>query len=218
MAPLRNQRHELFVQHLVRNAKNGMNVTQAYIAAGYAGRGHAAEVGGSRLMRNAEVRKRIDALTAPAARRAKVTAESLLDELQTTISDAREAKQHNVVVGSLTLAAKLAGLLRERIEVSHAGPYGDCESLDDCIDRLLETTTPGEALADLAEIIAAIEARAAVEAIVIEEPPVRPWYTHADRTQRHIEYQRQGGARHARWLRDDTTADDETGDASDPTA
>jgi hypothetical protein len=41
-----------------------------------------------------------------------------LSELETTIADARVAKQNAVVVQALTLSAKLVGLLREKIDVN----------------------------------------------------------------------------------------------------
>jgi hypothetical protein len=147
MPALRNQRRELFVQAVVRGAKNGVNLTEAYKAAGYVGTGHVAEVGASRLMSSDEVRARIAELTAPAAKKAGLTLESLLVELETTIADARAAKQHSVVVQSLTLAAKLVGLLRDRVEIGGPGDFDQCNNIDEIARHFLGDAPVDEALA-----------------------------------------------------------------------
>jgi hypothetical protein len=164
MPPLRNQRRELFCQNVVKNAKNGMNLTEAYRASGYRGEGHVAEVGGSRLMSNVEVRMRVNELTRPAVAKARITVESLLAELETTIVDARGAKQHSVVVRSLELAAKLVGLLRDRVEVGSPSEFAGLETSEQIYRAIVDEVfdgDPGAALAALDEMRVGIEACAA---------------------------------------------------------
>ena len=129
-----------------------MNLTRAYIASGYGGRGHVAESGGSRLMSYGEVQMRVDELTRPAVRKARITIESLLAEPEITIADAREAKQHGAVIQALTLAAKVAGFLRERIEVSAVGEFASCHTTDDVARKMLEDWPLDQALRVLDEI------------------------------------------------------------------
>lgn len=54
------------------------NATAAYVRAGYAARGHAAEVAASRLLRNAEVQKAITAGRAALSARTEITQEMVL--------------------------------------------------------------------------------------------------------------------------------------------
>jgi hypothetical protein len=166
----------MFCQNLVRNAKHGMNLTRAYIASGYEGRGHVAESGGSRLMSYVEIQMRVDELARPAVRKAQITIESLLGELETTIADAREAKQHSVVVRSLELAAKLVGLLKDRVEVGRPGEFDDCSSPQEVIDRLLEQhgTDPRAMVSGLRAMMDSIETRVAKMAAEAAPPAMSP--------------------------------------------
>jgi hypothetical protein len=147
MAALRNQRRELFAQAVVKGAKNGVNLTEAYKQAGYRGDDHVAEVGASRLMSTDEVRTRIAELTAPAARKAGLTVERLLDEIERTINDARQAKQHGVVVSCLTLAGRLVGLLRTEVVVGSPSEYAACESMQDVARQYLGDASLSDVLA-----------------------------------------------------------------------
>jgi hypothetical protein len=144
-----------------------MNLTRAYIASGYEGRGHVAESGGSRLMSYGEVQMRVDELTRPAVRKTRVTIESLLAELETTIADAREAKQHSVVVRSLELAAKLVGLLKDRVEIGGPSEFAGLQTSEQVYCAVIDNVfngDPAAALAALEEMHAAVEALAAERA------------------------------------------------------
>jgi phage terminase small subunit len=70
-------RHERFCQEYVID----LNATAAYRRAGYKARGHAAEAGASRLLRNDEVQKRIAELQAEIAERLRKTALDVMDEV-----------------------------------------------------------------------------------------------------------------------------------------
>lgn len=61
----------------------------------------------------------LEQMQRPVARKARVSVESLLDQLDQTIEAARADGQHSVVVNALTLSAKLVGLLRERVTIEH---------------------------------------------------------------------------------------------------
>jgi hypothetical protein len=170
MPPLRSPRRELFCQTVVKNLKNGGNYTDAYRQAGYRGDQRTLEVGASRLMSFDEVQMRIDELTRPAAKKARVSVESLLAELETTITDARAAKQHGTVVQALTLSAKLVGLLRDRLEVGGVGEFDQLETPEAVADAFLVDMEPAEALATLDVLRGLIEQRAGNRAITVQPP------------------------------------------------
>ena len=77
MAHLLNPRQLKFVADFLA----GKPAKQAYIAAGYAARGHAAEVNAERLLRKAEVKKAIDAARAAALQNAGATRQWVIDGL-----------------------------------------------------------------------------------------------------------------------------------------
>lgn len=157
---LKRPRQELFVRNLIDGAKLGISQRQAYINAGYSARGDSADVQASKLVRSPKVRKRMDELVAPAVQKTRVSVESLLAELTTTIADARAAKQHSVVVNALTLSAKLVGLLKDQIEIGRPGEFSGCETPEDVIEM-----TRQELGEEAAHALAAMTGRA---------PPLTP--------------------------------------------
>ena len=170
---LKNQRRETFCRMIIEAAKRGLPQTWAYEKAGYHADGHSAEVNASRLLNYAEIKSRLAELGQPAVRRTRVSVESLLNELETTINDARSDGQHSVVVNALTLSAKLVGLLRDRVEVGGVGSFDGCETVEQAIDLLLADQSPGEALASLGTFCSEIERFAADHAQVVAAEPVR---------------------------------------------
>jgi hypothetical protein len=152
---------------IIEAAKRGLPQTWAYEKAGYQADGHSAEVNASRLLNYAEIKARIAELGAPAVRKTRVSIESLLNELEMTINDARGDGQHSVVVNALTLSAKLVGLLRDRVEIGGAGAFDACESTEQVVAALLSDQTPNEALASLDVLRGEIERHAADHAHVV---------------------------------------------------
>ncbi len=169
MPILKNSRRELFAQNVIKGARNGWSQAEVYLRSGYKARGHAAEVAASRLLKFDEVRMRVDELMRPAIRKSRITIESLLAELETTIADARKAKQHSVVVRSLELAARLAGLLREKIEVGSPDEFAACATKEQVVDKLIaDAGSPAVLIDELHEIIIMIEERAATMALDVK--------------------------------------------------
>ena len=164
---MKNPRHELFAQRIATSAKNGLSQGQCYETSGFKTEGRSADACAARLLTVAKVRDRISELVEPAVRKTRVSIESLLDELETTIADARVTKQHSVVIQALTLSAKLVGLLRERVEIGGVGEFSRCESPDDLMRTLLVDMTPAEALASLDDLRARVEVYAANHATLV---------------------------------------------------
>lgn len=125
MPVLRNPKHERFAQEIAKGLSQG----DAYKASGYTAEGHAAEVGGNRLMKNAEILARITELQKNGAKRAEVTIESLIQEAAEIQKAAFEANQHSAAVAALTAKAKLAGKWIEKTD--NRNRNADANSLSD---------------------------------------------------------------------------------------
>ena len=162
MPALRSPKRETFAQNVAKSPKTGKSLTDCYKESGYKGQGHTAEAGASRLGSQGEVNDRIDEIMRPAVTRTRVSIESLLNELETTIQDARADGQHGTVVAVLTLSAKLVGLLKDKIEVGCTDEFAGL-STEEVVDKMIEHIGGGSAqklLDHFDKIRALIEQRA----------------------------------------------------------
>jgi crotonobetainyl-CoA:carnitine CoA-transferase CaiB-like acyl-CoA transferase len=112
--PLRNPRHEKFVQGLLE----GKSALDAYEDAGY----RADDANSSRLRSNPKVQERLAELQAEIASETKVTTESLIAELEYARGRADSLEQLSAAVRAIESKAKLSGLLVERKQVEIGGP------------------------------------------------------------------------------------------------
>ncbi|CAN7470004.1 terminase small subunit [Mesorhizobium sp. LjNodule214] len=95
----------------------GLPQSRAYIAAGYAARGNAAEVEASKMVRLPKVAARVAELQAKAARRSEITVDSLVAELEDMLQLATRVGQPSAGVSAIMGKAKLLGLVIDRTEV-----------------------------------------------------------------------------------------------------
>ncbi|MFY9957958.1 hypothetical protein [Bradyrhizobium sp.] len=168
MAPLKNQRRETFARKIIEAAKRGLPQTWAYEQSGYRTLpGHVSEVAASRLLSTVEVQQRIAELSEPATRRAKISVESLLAQLEATVTGATKAKQFGAVNGSLALIGKLTGLLRDQIEIGSVGQFDQCQTMPELVEALLANESPAQALQTLDTLRQAIELHAATHAAIV---------------------------------------------------
>lgn len=167
MPVLKSPRREAFAQNVAKSPKTGKTLGPCYEASGYKARGHSAEQLGSQMLKNIEVRDRVSEILRPAVAKTRVTVESLIAELETTIGDARAAKQHTVVVNALALSAKLVGLLRDRVEVGGVGEFDAYDTVEGVVGAFMADRPPTEALATLDALRAAIEEHAADRALPV---------------------------------------------------
>jgi hypothetical protein len=130
MGPLRNPRHEKFVQALFQ----GMSANRAYAEAGYAPH----DGNAIRLRGNERVCARLAELQGEAARSAKITIESICAELDEAVAVARSKSQAQAMVSASALKAKLAGLMTEKIEVGAPGAFDGLTSTAQIVDKELE--------------------------------------------------------------------------------
>jgi hypothetical protein len=119
MPALKNARHELFAQLICEGAKRGWSHGAAYSRAGYKAEGHAAEVAASRLLKNVEngIAARVQEIVGRGARRAEVTVESLLNELDDVLAGAMSSGQYAAARAVIDSKARLKGLFIDRVEV-----------------------------------------------------------------------------------------------------
>jgi hypothetical protein len=132
VTPLRNARHEAFVQHLLE----GKTALDAYEAAGFKrDDGNAA-----RLRRNPKVEARLAELQAEIAGATKVTVESLIAELEDARIRATDVKQLSASIRAIEAKAKLAGLMVERQKIEISGDnFDSCETAEDVAAEMAES-------------------------------------------------------------------------------
>lgn len=124
--PLKNPRHEAFARAYVK----GGVARHAYVAAGYSARlgndprqCYPADVCASQLLKFPQVKARIEGLQQAMARRADVTEESILDELEEARQTALGERQSAAMVSASVAKAKLVGLMVDRKEIGDAGEF-----------------------------------------------------------------------------------------------
>jgi hypothetical protein len=167
--PLRNVRWERFVQALFE----GQNITSAYATAGYV----RDDGNATRLRNRPAIQERLVELQEAAAKEAKITVASLLDELEEARKRADSLDQLSTVVKAVSEKARISGLLVQKIEIGAAGDFGACETVEAVVDELLkfslnpsyEVATERERqelidmterhFAEMQEVIAAIKAK-----------------------------------------------------------
>jgi hypothetical protein len=135
--PLRNTRHEAFAKGLFERPKTGMTLAQCYESAGYKTKGHASETMASRLSFAEHIQARVSELQDAVARKAVITIESLCAELDEANAVAKAHGQAGAMVSASTLRAKLAGLLREKVEISYPFPFSQCQSTTELVETVL---------------------------------------------------------------------------------
>jgi Terminase small subunit len=129
MPVLENHKYELFAQAFAK----GETATRAYELAGY----KPSRKNASRLKTNKDISARVSELQAASAASAVITIESICAELDQANAVAREKGQAAAMVSASALRAKLAGLLKDRVEVGGPGSFDDCETVEEIVDRLL---------------------------------------------------------------------------------
>jgi hypothetical protein len=187
MPSLNNARHEAFARALFE----GESADEAFVTAGYKkNRGNA-----SRLKANESVSRRLAELQAQAAKSAKITIESICEELSEATAVAKAKGQAQAMVSASALRAKLAGLMVERVEVGSPGDFDGLTSTAEIVDRelslLVEQFRPVDEqdrqgliemyqrhLKEAEEYIAAIQARPIIAERVDTRHLDRPWQDH----------------------------------------
>jgi len=129
MGPLRNPRHEKFVQALFE----GKPANKAYEEAGYCYH----EGNAIRLRSNEKVQARLAELQAKFASEKEITIGSLLAELEECRAKATDLKQLSAAIKAIELKAKLAGVMVEKVEVGGPGSFDECHTTAAIVDQML---------------------------------------------------------------------------------
>jgi hypothetical protein len=135
--PLRNTRHEAFAKALFERPKTGMTLAQCYESAGYKTKGHASETMASRLSFAEHIQARVRELQGAVARKAVISIESICAELDEANAVAKTHGQAGAMVSASTLRAKLAGLLKDKVEVSRPERFSQCETMTEWAENVL---------------------------------------------------------------------------------
>jgi phage terminase small subunit len=129
MAVLKNPKHELFAQELVK----GQSAAEAYKLAGYGGDARSAETSGPRLFRNVQVQERVQELQARVADSVVVSRQWVIERLVENANRAMQAAapldgqgqpigdfkyDGSVANRALELLGKELGMFVERKEVT----------------------------------------------------------------------------------------------------
>lgn len=129
MPPLKNPRHEKFVQCLLE----GKSATEAHELAGY----RRDDGNATRLRVNPKVRERLAELQSEIAKEAKVTVESLIAELEEARQKATSLDQLSAATAAIMGKAKISGLLVQKMEIGAPGSFDKCESVEAIADEML---------------------------------------------------------------------------------
>jgi hypothetical protein len=176
MPTLKNIRHEQFAQELVQSQRHGGTRGSAYSRAGYRAEGESAESAAWRLLKNVEngIAARVAEIVGKGAKRAEVTVESLLGELDHVLAGAVDDRQFGAARAAIDSKARLKGLFIDRLEVGGAGSFAACEDTEAVIRQLMAEMTPEAALALTDQMRQAIERYASDHATVVDAPPSVP--------------------------------------------
>lgn len=133
MPALANARHERFARYYLKTS----NASEAYRRAGYTcGTPGSVKTCASRLLTNANVKRRLGEIRRQMNTRTRITIESLLHDLAEDRALARETKQVSAAIAATQLSAKLVGLLIDRKESGQPGDFSDLTSADEILARV----------------------------------------------------------------------------------
>jgi hypothetical protein len=150
MAQLRNIRHEHFCREFIKTGGNG---AEAYrrVADRFPNKPlrnpNAARVIACTIRKRPEVRRREQELRQMIAKKADITLDKLLSDIQEAIAMARAQAKPNDLVNAAMAQAKLVGLLRDRIETGQPGDFDGLENISDILEKVQADVGPEAALA-----------------------------------------------------------------------
>lgn len=130
MPALRSLRRERFCQMVIEGSKYGWTQDVCYLKAGYRGSGHGCAVNASKLLKATDIQERIRELTAPAVKKARVTADTLAEQFDAVFNGAMGSAQFGPAGAAAAAKAKLLGFMRERLELGSVGEFDGTTSAE----------------------------------------------------------------------------------------
>jgi hypothetical protein len=149
-------RREAFVQYVIRSPKTRWSQAQCYEAAGYRTTGHGSETAASRLLKNVEVKMRVQQLSRPAARRTELSLENLIGRIGSAIEAAERDGAHGAIASNNALLLRIVDMVRNE----GMGEFAGAKDANEIMDILLDEMSMAEALALADQIREAALARA----------------------------------------------------------
>ena len=149
MAALRNIRHEHFAREYVKTGGNG---AEAYrrVADRFPNKPlrnpNAARVIACTIRKRPEVRRREQELRRIMMKKADITLDKLLTDIQDAIGMAKAQAKPNDLVNAAMAQGKLVGLLRDRVETGQPGDFDGLENISDILEKVAADVGPEAAL------------------------------------------------------------------------
>ncbi len=151
MARLRNVRHERFAHEYILT---GNNATEAYRRTWAAfpnakpiTHPRSFNVIGCQTKKRPGVMRRVEELRDKMAKKADITMDKVLTDLQEALNMARlHAKPSDMISASMS-QAKIVGLLRDRIETGDVGSFDGMEDISEILEKVGQDAGPEAALA-----------------------------------------------------------------------
>lgn len=152
MPTLKSPRRETFAQNIAKQPRTGRTITQCYLDAGFRGQGHGAEVNASKLLSQTEVADRVAEILMSAAKKTRLTVESMIEEAEEARQLALRVEQPGAAVQASALRAKVAGLMVDKVEVGGPGAFDSCTTTEEIAQKLLDQLGLDAALAVMDDI------------------------------------------------------------------
>ena len=177
MPALANPRWERFAQCIVKGlAESGGQYSQrqAYKAAGYSTtNNNSTDAAASRLLRRVKpILDRVRELQYQAARRTRVTVDSIVDELEEARALALGTEQASAMVAATSTKAKILGLQVDRQEVGKPGDFSTSQTTDELAQAMLTQAGASNVTQDMkAMAIVELERHARVLASIAAGEP-----------------------------------------------
>ena len=133
--PLRNPKHETFVQLLLQ----GETAIDAHERAGFA----RSDANSSRLKANPKVTERLAELQSEIAEKTVTTVEGLIAELEEARQKATALNQLSAATAAIMGKAKISGLMApQKLEIGAPGSFNECTTVEEVVADLLFYESP----------------------------------------------------------------------------
>jgi hypothetical protein len=194
VAPLKNPKHETFVQLLLQ----GENATDAHERAGFA----RSDANSSRLKANPKVAERLAELQSEIAEKTVTTVEGLIAELEAARQQASSLNQLSAATAAILGKAKISGLMApQRLEVGGPGSFNECTTVEEVVADLLSYESPHVHVSDgdrraLVQMYERHFAEVEEFLAALRAKPINPDIVYRARRIEHLQRHGNGKARH----------------------
>jgi hypothetical protein len=152
MARLKNVRHERFVKEYIICGSNASEAYRRTCEAYPTVRGPVTNPASYRVVAHEiyhrpEVQKRIEEIQTKMAKKADITIEKVLTDIQEAIAMAKLHARPSEIISGAMAQAKLVGLDRDRVEMGAVGSFDGIENISEILEKVAREEGPEAALA-----------------------------------------------------------------------